>query len=63
MPRRGGRFLLRACRSAAGVPNDIDQAVIAHVFAGWQLACITGQDIASGTRRMPAIVARLSPPG
>lgn len=60
--RRGGRFLLRACRSAAGVPNDIDQAMIAHVFAGWQLARITGQDIASGTRRMPAIVARLSPP-
>ncbi len=60
--RRGGRFLLRACRSAAGVPNDIDQTMIVHVFAGWQLARVTGQSIASGTRQMPAIVARLSPP-
>ena len=35
--RRGGRFLFRACLSAAGVPNDIDQSAIEHVFAGWQL--------------------------
>ena len=61
--RRGGRFLLRACLSAAGVPNDIDQSTIEHVFAGWQLTSITRQDIASGTRQMPALVARLKPPG
>jgi SAM-dependent methyltransferase len=61
--RRGGRFLLRACLSAAGVPNDIDQSTIEHVFAGWQLTSITRQDIASGTRQMPALIARLKPPG
>jgi hypothetical protein len=43
------------------MPNDIDQAVIGQVFAGWHLARITRQGIASGTRRMPVIVVRLSP--
>jgi SAM-dependent methyltransferase len=61
--RRGGRFLLRACQSAVGVPNDIDQAMIEHIFGDWHLARITRQDIVSDTRRMPALVARLNAPG
>jgi hypothetical protein len=61
--RAGGRLLLRACLSAAGVPNDIDQSTIGHVFGGWQLTRITRQDIASGTRQMPALTARLNAPG
>jgi SAM-dependent methyltransferase len=57
--RPGGRLLLRACRTAAGVANDIDQGLIGRVFAGWHLDQIALQDIPSQTRRMPAVVARL----
>jgi SAM-dependent methyltransferase len=61
--RAGGRFLLRACLAAAGVPNDIDQSTVGHVFGDWQPARITRQDIASGTRQMPALTSRLNGPG
>ena len=57
--RPGGRFLLRACRSAAGVPNDIGPAVIEGVFRDWRIGQLTMEDIPSGTRQMPAVVARL----
>lgn len=57
--RRGGQFLLRACRSAAAVPNDIDPAVIGRVFRNWRIDQMTADDIPSGTRSMPAIVVRL----
>jgi SAM-dependent methyltransferase len=60
--RPGGRFLLRACRSAAAVPNDIGPALIERVFDGWRIDQLTTQDIPSGTRTMPAIVARLRRP-
>jgi SAM-dependent methyltransferase len=60
--RPGGRLLLRACRSAAGVANDIDQALIEHVFAGWHLDQVGVRDIPSDTRHMPALVARLRSP-
>jgi hypothetical protein len=56
----GGRFLLRACQASAGVRNDIDQTVIEHVFGDWHLARITGQHIDSDTRRMPALIVRLT---
>jgi SAM-dependent methyltransferase len=58
--RRGGRFLLRACLTSAGVPNGLDQAVIRSAFRDWDLAGIAARDIDSGTRSMPALVARLS---
>lgn len=57
--RRGGQFLLRACRSAAAVPNDIDPAVIERVFHDWRIDQMSIEDIPSGTRQMPAIVVRL----
>lgn len=59
MLRRGGRFLLRACRSAAAMPNDIGLAVIERVFRDWRIDQMTTEDIPSGTRSMPAIVVRL----
>jgi SAM-dependent methyltransferase len=58
--RPGGRFLLRACRAAAGVPTGLDASVIEHVFRDWRIEAITMQDIASDTRSMPALVARMS---
>jgi SAM-dependent methyltransferase len=60
--RRGGKFLLRACRSAAAVPNDIGPAVIDRVFRDWRIDQVTVEDIPSGTRRMPVVVARLGRP-
>jgi SAM-dependent methyltransferase len=57
--RRGGQFLLRACRSAAAVPNDIGPDVIEHVFRDWHIDQMTTEDIPSGTRHMPAMVVRL----
>ena len=57
--RRGGKFLLRACRSAAAVPNDIGPAVIERVFRDWRIDQMAMEDIPSGTRHMPAVVARL----
>ncbi|HTX26967.1 MAG TPA: methyltransferase domain-containing protein [Streptosporangiaceae bacterium] len=60
--RPGGRLLLRACRTAAGVANDIEPGLIERVFAGWRLDQIAVQDIPSQTRRMPAVVARLRQP-
>lgn len=61
--RRGGRLLLRACRTSAGVANDIDTTVIEHVFRDWPLPRVTLQDIPSDTRQMPALVVRLDAPG
>jgi SAM-dependent methyltransferase len=57
--RRGGQFVLRACRSAAAVPNDIGPAVIESVFRDWRIDQLSTEDIPSGTRSMPAIVVRL----
>lgn len=58
--RPGGQLLLRACRTAAGVPTGLDAAVIRHVFRDWRIEVIIVQDIASDTRSMPALVARMS---
>jgi SAM-dependent methyltransferase len=60
--RPGGRFLLRACRSAAAVPNGIGPATIEAVFRGWRIDQMTVAEIPSDTRRMPAVVARLRRP-
>jgi SAM-dependent methyltransferase len=60
--RPGGRFLLRACQTAAGVVNDLDVSVLIRVFAAWHIQSVTVQDIVSDTRAMPALVARLTRP-
>jgi SAM-dependent methyltransferase len=60
--RPGGRFLLRACRTAAGVANDLSAPVIERVFAGWSIESITSEDIVSDTRRMPSLTVRLVRP-
>jgi len=44
------------------VPNDIDATVIERVFLDWRVERIAAQRIASATRRMPALVVRLSGP-
>ena len=62
MLRPGGRFLLRACRTAAGVANDLSAPVIERVFAGWSIESITSEDIVSDTRRMPSLTVRLVRP-
>jgi len=45
-----GGVLLRACRSAVAVPNDIGPAVIESVFRDWRIHQMVAQDIPSGTR-------------
>ena len=50
MLRPGGRLLVRACRSAVAVPDDIDPAVIESVFRDWRIDQMAAQDIPSGTR-------------
>lgn len=58
--RRGGRFLLRACLTSAGLPNGMSETVVRSAFGGWQLSEITAQEIVSDTRQMKALVVRLS---
>jgi SAM-dependent methyltransferase len=60
--RPGGRFLLRACRTAAGVANDLTPHAIERVFRGWHISNITSEDIVSDTRTMPSLTARLIRP-
>jgi SAM-dependent methyltransferase len=55
----GGRLLLRACLRAAGVRNDIDEAVLRQTFADWRFVQLHRGWIPSDTRTMEAIIARL----
>ena len=57
--RPGGRMLLRACLSSAGIRNDITQAVIVSTFAGWSIDSLKPVQLPSDTRKMPALEARL----
>jgi hypothetical protein len=41
------------------VPSDIGPAVIERVFCDWGIDQMTVEEIPSGTRQMPAVVARL----
>jgi SAM-dependent methyltransferase len=61
--RPGGRFLLRACRRAAGVRNDLGMATLLSVFAGWEFIAAREADVPSDTRTMSALVIRLERPG
>jgi SAM-dependent methyltransferase len=58
--RPGGRLLLRASLNAAGVRNDIDESVIGHTFASWQIEHMQRTAVPSDTRTLEVILARLS---
>jgi SAM-dependent methyltransferase len=58
--RPGGRLLLRASLHAAGVRNDIDESVIGHTFAAWQIEHMQRAAVPSDTRTLKVILARLS---
>jgi SAM-dependent methyltransferase len=58
--RPGGRLLLRASLRAAVVRNDIDEAVIKHTFAAWQIQDLQHAAIPSDTRLLDVLLARLS---
>lgn len=58
--RPGARLLLRASLRAAGARNDIDEAVIGHTFAAWQIEHVQRAAVPSDTRMLEMILARLS---
>jgi SAM-dependent methyltransferase len=58
--RPGGKLLLRASLRAAGVRNDIDEAVLGHTFTGWRIEQMQRASVPSDTRMLEVIVARLS---
>jgi SAM-dependent methyltransferase len=60
--RPGGKLLLRASLRAAGVRNDIDEAVIGSTFAAWRIENMRRATIPSDTRVLEVILARLSAP-
>jgi SAM-dependent methyltransferase len=60
--RRGGKLLLRASLRAAGVRNDIDEAVIGNTFAAWRIQNLQQATVPSDTRMREVILARLSTP-
>lgn len=57
--RPGGRLLLRACLTSAGVRNKVTESGVLAAFAGWQCADIRETGLISDTREMPALIARL----
>jgi SAM-dependent methyltransferase len=58
----GGRLLLRASLRAGGVRNDIDAAVIADTFRGWQVDSLEQAAVPSDTRDLDVLIARLTRP-
>jgi SAM-dependent methyltransferase len=60
--RPGGKYLLRASLCAAGVHNDIDEAVVAATFAAWTIEHMERAKVPSDTRMLEVIVARMSAP-
>jgi SAM-dependent methyltransferase len=61
--RPGGSLLLRASLRAAGVRNDIDEGVIGHTFAAWNIEHMRRAEVPSDTRALEVILARLSTTG
>jgi SAM-dependent methyltransferase len=61
--RPGGKLLLRASLRAAGVRNDIDEAVIRRSFAAWQVEHLERAAVPSDTRVLEVLLARLSTTG
>jgi len=58
--RPGGKFLLRASLRTAGQRNDVDEAVIARTFAGWQIERLTRTEVPSDTRKLDVLLARMA---
>jgi SAM-dependent methyltransferase len=61
--RPGGRLLLRMCLNSAGTPNGLGEDTITAAFGGWRMLRMERQELASGTRTMPAVLALLERPG
>jgi SAM-dependent methyltransferase len=57
--RPGGRFLLRACLTSAGVRNRVTESGILAAFAGWHCAGVREAGLVSDTREMPGLIVRL----
>jgi SAM-dependent methyltransferase len=55
----GGRLLLRACLTSAGVRNRVTRSGVLAAFAGWQCDGVCQLGLVSDTREMPALIARL----
>jgi SAM-dependent methyltransferase len=58
--RPGGKLLLRASLRAAGVRNDIDEAVISGTFADWSIEAMERAAVPSDTRQLDVLVVRLT---
>lgn len=61
--RPGGKLLLRASLRAAGVRNDIDEAVIRETFGGWRIVHMERAAVPSDTRQLDYLVVRLEATG
>jgi SAM-dependent methyltransferase len=57
--RPGGRLLLRACLTSAGVRNRVTESGILAAFADWRCDGVRATRLLSDTRDMPALVVRL----
>jgi SAM-dependent methyltransferase len=60
--RPGGRLLLRACLTSEGRRNELSTEVVNEQFARWNTVALDRRSIASDTRSMDALVARLEKP-
>jgi SAM-dependent methyltransferase len=57
--RADGRLMLRMCLTSAGLPNGLDERTVSATFRGWRQVAIRGLELASDTRKMPAVLAIL----
>jgi SAM-dependent methyltransferase len=57
--RPGGRLLLRACLTSAGVRNEVTESAVLAAFAGWYCAGVREAGLVSDTREMPGLIVRL----
>jgi SAM-dependent methyltransferase len=57
--RPGGRLLLRACLTSAGVRNQVTELGVLAAFVGWRCAGVRQTRLVSDTRDMPGLVVRL----
>jgi SAM-dependent methyltransferase len=60
--RPGGRLLLRACLTSEGRRNELSAEAVRAVFGRWVAVAVDRRSIASDTRSMDAVVARLEKP-
>lgn len=58
----GGKLLLRASLRAAGVRNDINEAVIHSTFSAWQIEHMAYAAVPSDTRLLDVLLVRLASP-